>query len=312
MKGKFAQFLSKPRLFKRIFVGALFVITHKPISLLFSSNLGRGLLYSSMPKNELVLNTTDEGLFFVTNTSDDVIGRSVFVQKKAFDSQHLIESFKILGVDTKSVLLDVGANIGTIGIYAVSQGYARKCIAFEPEPNNFDLLSKNVWLNALNDQFELHNLALSHSNSDSIAFELSPDNYGDHRVRITEDIGLIGESKRKVIEVPTATLDSIVKTQDLDDCVLFMDTQGFEGHILAGAKSLIARGVPIITEFWPYGLNRADGFDQFLEALCKGPYAKIFDLRDPSSPLEFSDVSLKKIADDLGYEDGFADLLITP
>ena len=46
-----------------------------------------------------------------------------------------------------------------------------------------------------------------------------------------------------------------------------MDTQGFEGHVLAGARKLIANNVPIVTEFCPYLLNRTNGLNRFYNEL---------------------------------------------
>ena len=39
-----------------------------------------------------------------------------------------------------------------------------------------------------------------------------------------------------------------------------MDTQGFEAHILLGAKNLVASRTPILLEFWPYALKRTNSF----------------------------------------------------
>ena len=106
------KFIILKNLLKKILRVVLISITQKPISSLFSLKLGRDLLYSAMPDHELVLSTTEEGLLFITCTSDKVVGKSVFKHRKAYDSQHLIQSFKILNTDRKAVLLDIGANLG--------------------------------------------------------------------------------------------------------------------------------------------------------------------------------------------------------
>ena len=89
----------------------------------------------------------------------------------------------------------------------------------------------------------------------SLYFELSEMNYGDHRVQLQKVPVLANEDNRKVISVNANTLDSALDGYETDECVLFMDTQGFEGHGLNGAKNLIKKSVPIVSAFWPYGLK---------------------------------------------------------
>ena len=111
----------------------------------------------------------------------------------------------------KSIILDVGAIIGTIGIFGISQGLFKKCISFEPDPHNFMLLQANVLINGLNKKFELNNVALSDKNINHLEFELSKDNFGVHRAKVNEKNGLYNEESRQVIKVKTSTIDSFLK-----------------------------------------------------------------------------------------------------
>lgn len=276
--------------------------------ILMNTSLGREALYEGTPENQFLLTKTSENLYYMVNSSDKVIGKSIYVDKKSFDAQHLTDALNLIP-DRKSILLDVGANIGTIGIFGVSKGYFDKCIAFEPEPNNFKLLKYNVSLNGLDDRFELRNEALSDENNGMLEFELSNDNYGDHRIRVLNTSGRQSEGDREVISVVVNTLDAVLSNENLEECVLFMDTQGFEGHVLTGAKKLIEKDVPIVTEFWPYGLNRAGGLNLFYDVLSSSGYTSFWDLRNPSKKLNFSIVELKKIAAELGEDGASTDLL---
>ena len=83
------------------------------VKLLFQTRIGRDCLYSALPKNELVMAKTNEGLHYVVNTSDDEIGRVIFRDRKSFDSQVLTEALNLIGKD-KSIIVNVGANVGTI------------------------------------------------------------------------------------------------------------------------------------------------------------------------------------------------------
>jgi FkbM family methyltransferase len=314
---KLKIFLSAPLKKKiKIALRKVKTIVLKSITLLFggfaklflNSRLGREVLFSVIPKNQLLLAKTNENLYYIVNSSDKGIGKSVFRDQKSFDAHHLTNAINLIP-DDKSILLDVGANIGTIGVLGVSKGYFKKCIAFEPEPHNFKLLHYNVLLNGLEDKFKLINQALSNETNGTLEFELSEVNYGDHRIRNKNTSGNYNEGDRKVISVPLNTLDSALIDENLDECVLFMDTQGFEGHILSGAKKLIQNNVPVVTEFWPYGLNRTNGLSLFYDVLSRSEYTSMWDLRKPQIKLKFSIDELKKIASGLGEDGDFTDLV---
>ncbi len=278
-----------------------------PISiLLVRTRFGRAAIYSAMPKNELLIANTNEGLHYIVNTSDKIIGRSLFRNKKSFDSHNLEQSLKIIGKE-KNILLDVGANIGTIGIFALSKGLATKCIAFEPEPYNFKLLKANIDINDLTDKFELHNIALADQPGKPLQFELSKSNFGDHRIHIGKNRN---ETKnRKIISVETNSLDNICADIDLNDCILFMDTQGFEGHILIGGKKFLNASVPMVTEFSPHDLLRTDGLDKFYTALADAKYTAMYDLKHPNTRINFSIEAIKKLQKKLERNKKFTDLL---
>ena len=295
---------------KKISYKIISIIAKKPLQIIYEKHNGRQLIHEITPKETLMITETTDGVIFVSSSSDEIIGKSIFVTRESFDADHIIKSFEILGVKKIRTLLDVGANIGSIGLFALKNNYAERCIAFEPEPLNFHLLQTNVMLNRVSDRFELHNVALGAGEAGEVIFELSDDNHGDHRVRATDDKGKDGEELRKTIRVRSSTLESIIRPDDLRDCLLFMDTQGFEGHILEGSKSLINAGVPIVTEFWPYGLQRAKGLEKFIRAVTNGPYTTVFDLCQPTTPTPISEANIRRIIERYSDPKKFTDLVI--
>ena len=60
-----------------------------------------------------------------------------------------------------------------------------------------------------------------------------------------------------------------------------MDIEGYEGHALDGAKSLLLSGIPIVSEFHPEFLAQANGLEMFKEILTG---RRIFDLQAPNAP----------------------------
>ncbi|MEJ7784689.1 MAG: FkbM family methyltransferase [Solirubrobacteraceae bacterium] len=77
-------------------------------------------------------------------------------------------------------------------------------------------------------------------------------------------------SSDATVQVPSRRLDSLIEADsvDLDEIgLVWIDVQGHEGHVLAGASTLLAAQLPIVCDYWPYGLRRAGAFDLFHQLL---------------------------------------------
>jgi FkbM family methyltransferase len=151
-----------------------------------------------------------------------------------------------------NVLIDVGANLGYYTVIGSTQvGPSGKVFAFEPEPQNFELLQKNCHLNSL-DNVQLHHAALSDTNGSGYIY-LNESNLGDHQVY---DAGEDRERRKIQMMVGSELLATQTDRADL----IKIDTQGAEYHVLKGLEALILQSLPelhIIVEFWPAGLGRA-------------------------------------------------------
>ena len=176
----------------------------------------------------------------------------------------------------RGTFLDIGANIGLVSIPLAERRRVR-CLAFEPEPCNFQWLERNIALHEVGSLFTTFNLAL-HSEETRLAFELSPSNSGDHRVRgaaLSE-----GKAERNLIEVPAGRLDDLVRVEDLPrPIVAKLDTQGAEVRILRGAEGSLPHIDHLICEFWPYGLRRmGDSAAELIECFRGFSYGTILRL----------------------------------
>ncbi|HUD73353.1 MAG TPA: FkbM family methyltransferase [Dongiaceae bacterium] len=202
---------------------------------------------------------------------DQAIGRSVFVTGEyEFDkferALQLLRRHSALGeVD---LLIDVGANIGTVSIPAVARGLVPAAVAIEPHPGNCLLLRANLALNRVDGRVTVHECAVGGADEETLALELSHDNQGDHRIAVSRDDGAFGESARRTIPIRSTRLDRLVAPQPGKRLLIWMDTQGYEGVVLQGASALLAARVPIVSEFWPYGMRRAGGFALFRDRLA--------------------------------------------
>jgi FkbM family methyltransferase len=178
-------------------------------------------------------------------------------------------------------------------------------VAFEPDPSNASLLEQNLRANELQDRVSVFEIALADRDGE-LELELSGDNLGDHRIRTSWHEGSFGEERREVRRVSARRFDGLGDVGvPLDGSTLVsLDAQGYEGHILAGGSSLLA--CPMLVEFWPYGLNRADGLRRFLSVL--GTYSAILELR--GEPREISPADLERMTGGLGVHS--TDLLLVP
>lgn len=149
------------------------------------------------------------------------------------------------------VVVDGGANVGYFTLLAAKLvGGSGRVYAFEPEPRNFDFLSRSVERNrvenvvltqsALSDRSGVENLFLDRSN------------FGEPSLRESNVSDPVG-----AVEVRTVTLDEFFARQPESRVDLIkLDTQGAEGLVLAGAEQVLAeRTLRIVMEFCPWGLR---------------------------------------------------------
>jgi FkbM family methyltransferase len=232
-----------------------------------------------------------DGLRYVLSTRD-AAGVSIGTFVKGFWGEDTISRMDMVlkqhaGITALKGLtvLEVGANIGTETVSMLVRHGVERVVAVEPDPENVRFLRANLALNGVQDRVKIHQMALSDADG-TLTLEYSEKNWGDHRIRVPAPSGpdLLNEGQRVAVEIPAHTLDSLADAGeiDLDDIdLVWMDAQGHEAHILAGAELLAAAGIPIVTEYWPYGLRRVGALDRF-HALVAQRHSVVIDLRTDS------------------------------
>ena len=142
------------------------------------------------------------------------------------------------------VVVDVGANVGYYTLIAAQKvGKTGQVWAFEPDPDSFELLRRNVELNGY-DNVQLVPKALG-AKPGTLRLYRHPTNRGDHRIYDPGDT-------REAVQVAVTTLDQYFATRDRVDLIK-IDTQGAECTILAGAGQTLQRhdDVRLIMEYTP-------------------------------------------------------------
>jgi FkbM family methyltransferase len=175
-------------------------------------------------------------------------------------------------------VVEVGGNVGTTAIPLLHRFGAAQVEIFEPGPDNVRLLRCNLILNDLEDRAVVHPAAVS-DRTGTATLELCDWNSGDHRIAaVDRSWEVLGESTRATVSVDVGRLDDLLVSDPADVGLVWVDTQGHEAHVLAGASRLLGRGIPWVIEYWPYGLARAGATDR-LHAVVAGQFAAVIDVR---------------------------------
>jgi FkbM family methyltransferase len=187
-------------------------------------------------------------------------------------------------IGEKSVLWDVGANVGLYSCYAAK---ARGCrvFAFEPSVFNLEILARNIFLNQLTDQVTIVPLPLS----DRLAFstlKMTSTDWGGALSTFGESYGHDGEAIRKVFEIPTIGLSMVDAVSLLDiprPGYIKMDVDGIEHLILKGGLPIL-RGIreasiEINDDFTTQAIEAKRWLEEAGLSFKEKRHAEYFDLR---------------------------------
>jgi FkbM family methyltransferase len=234
---------------------------------------------------------------------DRVIGESLATHG-CFEEEKIGEVVAFLGNRQEfhpGMFIDIGANIGTHLVSALVQYGFKQGIGCEPDPLNFDLLKQNILINGLEDRARVFNMALS-DRFGSATLELSPTNFGDHRIRasIAECSGIEDEEQRITCSVMMETASRLFNDHGVactSGTLVWIDTQGHEGHVLMGLQDWIDAGTlhAVVIEFWPQGIELSGGRHALFE--CLKNCTKIYDINavgwQKSRGLSFDEINAK-------------------
>ena len=229
---------------------------------------------------------------------ENTVGRKFWIYKNdSFYQQRIAGAGPYQGANLKRLrdlcpnartIIDIGANIGMNTIeYAT---WAKKVIGFEPTPQTFDMLEKNVeyaktqtrehfpkgwyrmngnsWASMIvTGEIELYSVGLGPEACDT-EIVIRPDNAGhnhivnDDRPRWTGKKWIPRTEKHKKVEyeqvpIRIETLDSY-NFQEVD--IIKIDVEGFEYDVMLGAKNTIDRCRPVVQVEMVYGQPHRFGY----------------------------------------------------
>lgn len=274
------------------------------------------------------------GVFTGSLKGDDHISKRLYTHGQCeldfiVQTMEFLRSIQKCPTRGKGTVLDVGANNGVVSIGMLYNGELERAIAIEPEPWNFLFLQRNVKQNGLSDRIICLPYAVSDHDGE-IQLEVS-DLLGDHRVRMNvhghDATELFQETERRVITVRSSSLDSLLAnlpvshTQDIS--LMWIDVQGHEGYVFSGARNLLSKDIPVVSEIWPYGIRRSGMSQESFCNIASSIWSNYWVLRKyevvqyPKSSLEKNKFvrypinTLDILFDELGYDGDFVNVIFT-
>ncbi|RZL39493.1 MAG: FkbM family methyltransferase [Pedobacter sp.] len=136
-------------------------------------------------------------------------------------------SFLIHFLTPEDVFFDVGANVGSYTILASGVCGARS-LSFEPVPETFNILKKNVESNRLTHLVKTENRGVG-GQSAMLKFSAKEDT--------TNHVIAFDENESNYVEVPVTDLNSFYP--EYKPALIKIDVEGFETEVLNGGDSLL-------------------------------------------------------------------------
>lgn len=155
-------------------------------------------------------------------------------------------------------VVDIGANIGIFALYARRLWRHARILAFEPGPENFQLLEQNIRASQAAD-VELHRVAVA-SAKGTMSFYLKQES-GWHSI--------FGERGSTMISVETIGLQDIFQDYSVSTIdFLKLDCEGAEFSILNGKEDLVRERIHrVAMEYHEVGGHRVQEIESMLKRL---------------------------------------------
>ena len=201
-----------------------------------------------------------------------------------------------------STFVDVGANYGFYSLLAGLWNPHLRIVSFEPVPQIYEGLTKNIALNRLQNRVSVYQVALS-DRTGTASFYLPSSESRD--LETTGTLATDSWQSRKnspEIEVKTTRFDDFERARPMKVDLVKIDVEDFEASVLTGMEQTIRRDRPfIVCEILPRA-HRNEKTKQIVESLGYTPYwitragyirVSRFDFeRDASQDFLFSPVSV--------------------
>ena len=191
----------------------------------------------------------DDTKFWVRKGMTGITG-NLYVGLHDFEDMSFVLHF----LRPEDTFVDIGSNVGSYSLLA-SGVVKAQTIAFEPDPQNFKYLSKNIALNKIQHLASAHNIGLGNKKSEL----LFSSNFDAMNHIIERDEQKEQHVKANLVKVER--LDAVLTQQS--PTLMKIDVEGYEVPVIEGAKSILEQpGLKaLIIELKGNGMNRY-GYDE--------------------------------------------------
>lgn len=172
--------------------------------------------------------------FFVPNAPRDLI-QNIQLSKLTFFELDILQSIDKF-INEKSVIIDIGANVGNHTVYWANITNVKKIYSFEPIVTTFSILAKNIEINNLNDKVKIYNLGLSDTPTTGKIKEYYTDNTGMTRIAKADDGDIKLDKLDNIKEIMAEPAIDFVK----------IDVEDFEKNVLNGATQFFDKYKPAV------------------------------------------------------------------
>ncbi|MBR4152710.1 MAG: FkbM family methyltransferase [Selenomonadaceae bacterium] len=193
---------------------------------------------------------TVEGLSYVATSKDITIMSEMYINRVNWAAGEMKIFYELSKQyynvdDSKGYFLDLGANIGTTGIYFTKKLAPNlKLLSFEPDAENFKLHRINLILNDMESASTLVNFGLGDKFDEVIMYR---DLVNPGHNNITEPKENVPTETIKIIPLDSYLYENNISAQEVK--YIWIDTEGFEPQVLLGAKNLLRENpAPIFME----------------------------------------------------------------
>ena len=172
-------------------------------------------------QDEVIYNWIDGAKLAVRRGMTGATGNIYCGLHEYVDMRFVLDNLK-----SDDLFVDIGANVGSYTILASKVCNARS-ISFEPDPETVGFLSRNIYVNGIDNKVEVINAALG-AETGVLNFTVGLDT--TNRVATNNDA--------EVRQVPVKTLDSVLEGRHPK--MIKIDVEGYELEVFKGATRTLA------------------------------------------------------------------------
>jgi FkbM family methyltransferase len=178
-----------------------------------------------------------------------------------------------LDLDPAPRVLDLGANIGLFGVYAMGRWPRARIHSFEPDPANLNLLRRVVEINGLGSRWSVTDAAVANRRG-AMSFEAG--RYSDSRLVVPA----AAESEPAADSAPnTIDVQSVdIYAEEHDVSLLKMDIEGGEWSILTDPRLGSLKADAIVLEWHTRGSPESDARAAAARLLQAAGYVNLEDV----------------------------------